>query len=154
MKNNKILVLTVGLKDEYQKELGVRLGTHEEIETRHLDAWTFTVSNADILILNVDSDAGQETMSMLRSFRGPNDPIVVTFSESDDRMHAWRGKGAHPEDTPEDIIPGFCKRLETALQKSGCLNAHLDPLERTQPSDSMEDGKKTDTVVTGMRWAG
>jgi hypothetical protein len=150
--NKKVVVLTVGLNETYQGELDERLATHEEIATKHLDAWTFTVTNSDVLVLNVDSDAGQETLSMLRSFRGPNDPVVVTFSESDDRMHAWRSP-ADGKEAAAEIIPGFCKRLEAALRKSGCDNVHIDEMQR-RVDRAVEDGDEPKSTVRDMRWTG
>lgn len=147
---NKVKVLTVGLNDAYRAALSGRLGSHPQIETRHLDGWAFTITNHDVVILNVDSDAGQETLSMLRSFRGLHDPTVVTFSEGDDRINSWKnpeGKKA----SPVEIIPDFCRRLEAALKKTGCGDVHIDKFDERRSGAALSDSDRPGPDHRNMR---
>ena len=121
-----VAVRTVGLDTRKKSELTLQLAQNPQIDLQHYAAWNFGLLHADVIVLGTDASVGQETLDMLREYAGVKQPSLVTFSESDERMHALSAGGGEP---------AFERRLELALHRAGCpgisvVSAPIDPIGR------------------------
>lgn len=147
----RVAVLTVGLNPRVRSQLGTQLAEYAEIDLQHFDAWTFRLLEADIVVLNLEQEGGQDARDMLRSFRGTKALLEVTYSESEERMRVW--SGVHPISgrvTGQESAPRFSRRLQDALRKAGCYEVVLEDLaedRRVVAGDAAKPG-----VDSGIRW--
>ena len=138
-----IAVRTVGMRPYQQAQLKAQLAAYPEIELRHLDKWSFRALAADVLVVGVDTHGGGSTLEVLESFQGAREPLVVTYSENDQRWHLLIGS------TPQPPVAGGYRRsagfyqcLQEALRKAGATRVRLD--EVAEP----------EMVVSGFRGPG
>jgi hypothetical protein len=148
-----IAVRTVGLRSYQQAQLKAQLGVYPRIELKHLDKWSFRVLNADVLIIGVDSRGGQEAMGVMSYFFAKKEPLVVTYSENDERMLLLTGGGSQAGDGDSGgrQPAGFYQRLQDVLHKAGATDVSFDDVGGPEVELPSVEGPKAEG---GIRWKG
>ena len=141
---NKVALRTVGLTPQKRAELDAQLAHTPEIQVEHHSAWTFGLLRSDVIVLGTDISVGQETLDMLRSYAGVEQPMLVTFSETDERMRALRGAKTGPT---------FSQRLEQALRNAGCAGVQIDALANDLVREPERPHVEGPGARGGIRWA-
>ena len=116
MITNKVVLRTVGLSKQKQSELSIQLSFNLKLDLQHLSGWNFDLLAADVIVLGTDVSIGQETLDMLRRYAGAKEPLLVTYSEHDERMRALGGMSGQPP---------FGERLSQALHGAGCREEEI-----------------------------
>ena len=142
----------MGLRSYQQAQLKAQPGCYPEIKLTHFDYWGFAVMHADIVVIGVDTQGGQETLDMLRSFTGEKEPQVVTFSENTERVHSFLERtAANPQGVRGRSPATFYQRLQMALRKAGIPDAVLEDLSQPSVETPSVEGRY---AGGGIRWTG
>lgn len=147
MTTTSVTVTTVGLDETRESELTVQLAANPQIDLQHFAAWDPRLLQADVIVLDTDTGAGQHTLDMLRYYAGVKQPILVTHSRHDALFQALRGTGG---------VPPFETRLQVALHRAGCSTAFVcpaapDPGTVRRSRTLLEKGG---CAPNGIRWRG
>ena len=148
----RITVRTVGLRSYQQAQLKAQLSRYPNIELAHFDDWSFGLLHVDVLIVGVDMRGGQETLDMLRAFSAEKEPLVVTYSENDERVHSFLERKTSVGEGVKGRRPGsFYQRLQQALRNAGAANLVLEDVTQPPVETPSVEGKAAES---GVRWTG
>lgn len=117
MTTDTLVLRTTGLSEQKQSELSVQLAFHSNLDFQHLSGSSFDLLGADVIMLGTDVRVGQEMLGILRRYAGAGEPLLVSYSEHDERLRAPGGMRGEPS---------FAGHLSQGLQRAGCRKEGIE----------------------------
>lgn len=118
--STQVSVATVGLSAADQAMIDEQCLHIGSMELSHHPAWTFGLLRAQVLIVDMDSGVGRETLDMLDSFKESakgGGPKVLRFTASEFRAAGWSSRLNAISMSRRDQQSEFCHKLQEVLAK-------------------------------------
>jgi hypothetical protein len=142
-----VSVATVGLSDTDRTMIDEQCRQLEGMELSHHPAWSFGLLRAQVLVVDMDSGVGHETLNMLDSFKesaSGGRPMVLRFTASEFRAAGWSRRLDAIAMSRRDQQSEFCLRLQEILAKVGARGGEA-PVAAPKPvAGSLQAGADTD----------
>lgn len=117
-------MVTVGLNSSERMLLETQLNPFPEIQLQHMGDWDLAILEADVVLVSMDSDAGYETLQMMKSLKGAKRQMLVTCSCDGQRLPMGVGELVQGGRSLREPVPGFCHHLREILRNVNCFRTY------------------------------